>query len=557
LALPLFFFADAGGDDLFVASGKKLSVSQRSFVENRMKGLRDGNPTKRFDTVQYLIGLNQVASPILLPEVKDNPNPMLVRCAILALSEIGGPDVVSLLVKVAASGSDFGRDERMIAALGLGKLDHAFDISKLRSLVEPRENPFLRKAVALALARKKDKLAARKLIRWATKEREEELIQAFILSAFMIGGEEVIKEVPKLLKNLRNRRPVMSVMALGASFLADPVILPDLLKYSARDEKMRMALSVTLGRYRSPEALAILGKLVSGDDIRVAEDALYSLTFQDEEKALEFFKKALKSSEPSLRKHCILALADSALAAQFKDDFRSALKKDTDPSVRCAGALALKQSKADDTLIVLADALKTEQAPEVISDLLLVLGLMGGDQHRITALDWRDRSKNSRLTRTAEAVAKVMAGKMDVRLLEEMYEERLSAESGRWHHRLRDRVMDEVYKVLKLNRIMHRNTTSGGSTGEETGSGGDDTGDEGSTEGEGGGDEGGDDNQGPGDDGVSGTQNDITTPPKGTSGDDGTGTKKFNFRYEVVEQDIKNWFDRYPYFPDAFFKAGI
>ena len=117
-------------DDLFQASGRKLKASQRGFVEQRIKGLRDSDYLKRFQTVQYLIELDRIGLPFLLSEVKESSNPMLVRCAILALSEIGGNDAVALLNEVIRS-SRSDRDERIIAALGLGKLDAFMDLETL------------------------------------------------------------------------------------------------------------------------------------------------------------------------------------------------------------------------------------------------------------------------------------------------------------------------------------------------------------------------------------------------------------------------------------------
>ncbi|MHC4945972.1 MAG: HEAT repeat domain-containing protein, partial [Planctomycetota bacterium] len=290
--IATFLSPGALGDELFIASGRPLRPSQTKYIESRMKKLRESNYNDRFGAVEYLIGLDRTALPVLIDEVVEGSNPLPVRCAILALSEIGGAETTPVLERVVKS-KRYGRDEKTIAALGLGKVDGPIDLSRLRALLEPGEFRFVRKAAAMALARRQDHASTERLIKLAKSDREDELATIFLLSALMIGGEDVVKAMPKLMKSSNTDR--RRVLILGATFLNDPVLLPSLFKYGSRIEDLHHALAVCLGRYRSPEAVAFLEKIISGRDPAAAIDALYSLAYQEKEETRDIFEKALNN----------------------------------------------------------------------------------------------------------------------------------------------------------------------------------------------------------------------------------------------------------------------
>jgi len=532
--MSLFLFcSESGADDLFLSSGRKLKSNHRKYIQDRIKVLRDTDYKKRFDTVKYLINLDKLALPFLLSEAEQNSNMMIVRCIALALSEINDDEAIPILEKLAySSGRD--RDERVAAVLALGKQETGVELTKMRALINSGENRFLRKAAALALACSMDRISGLKLLKISKSEREKELVSIFLLAGCMIGGEDVIKEIPQLLKQTKGYR--RAIIALGSAFLADPVLLPDLIKYGSRDKDLHNVLSISLGRYRSPDALNLLTKIISGADIKAAENAIYSLGFQEEEKAKAIYRSVLDSSGYpfSVKAHCILALVDADLLASFLDQLHKATK-DQSAVVRSAAVLALKNSKNRETSILLAGRLEIEKDPAVISDLLIVLGLIGGAQH-IESIESRVSKLKREQKGSAEQACKVMAGKLDVRVLEDIYNRRLSDLSASWSFRLRDRVMSEIYKSLGLeqDRITRRvSDESSGSQGD--GSEGD---------GESGGGDDGESNSGEGgEDGQS-------------SGGDTQGKKKVIYRYHVMEWDLLLWFKEFPYFPESTFRCG-
>lgn len=546
-ALAFLTANEARCDELFSASGRKLKPSQREYVEDRVKKLRDSDYTVRFNAVKYLIGLDATAVPLLVDQVENGSNPTPVRCSLLALSEIGGSEAVSMLEKVL-SGSGFGRDERTIASLGMGKQEGETGLKRLRSLIEPGAERFVRKAAALALARKKDKASAARLIKLAKSEREHELASIFLLSALMIGGEEVVKAVPSLIKSSTTYR--RRVLALGIACMGEAALYPQLMKYGRKDKGMQDVLAISLALYRSPEAAAHLRSLTEGKDPLAAVEALYALTSQDEGTALEAFDSALASARfPEVRANALLALIDWDLGARFAARAHRALN-DPEPVVRSAAALALLNLENADSPAQLEDALKGEKDPAVIADELTVLGLLSGVQSLDAAEYWAERAGDVELKRTAELVLKVLNRKTDRRLLEERYVERLGTLRAHWHLRLGSAVMREVYRALELDRIVRRTDTeedTGGNTGSsQGGSSGDDEGD-GDPDGGNKDPDVGLGNEPPPDD-------DDPPPPDDPPEDDTSGKKKgFNFRREVLEWDLKLWFDHYPYFPDSYF----
>jgi len=551
-ALVLLAGTDSRSDDLLITSGKKLSASRMKFLEDSIKQLRDADYQTRFGVIERLIRLDKVALPAMVHEIEHNTNPMLVRCLILALSEIGGKEAARLLESISASSSR-GRDELIMAALGLGKSDASIELDRLRSLLGPEKNRFVRKAAALALARRKDSLSAGKMIKYAKSEREDELSIIFLLSALMAGGDDVIKAVPALLKSSNESR--RKALILGAAFSGESVLLPALLKYGLNRRGLIGALAVCLGRFRSEQSVPILEKAAAGLDPRIAADALYSMTYQDEKKAAAIFSTVLNSSRESyVRAHCLLALSWSGFAASFQDEVHDALR-DPDQQMRSAAALACRHVHDDTTCAMIGDALEKEKNPEAASDLLLVLGILGGKQYLQLADHWAKQRGDEVMSGVAQKVAKVMSNKMDPRILEELYAERLSRISGMWHFRLRDAVMTEIFKGLELDKIVRMTSDSDfpGSygTGESGGSGyGVDPGSGNTDLGSGGTGEGGEAAGG------------VETPDEedGGSGSSDGGTdfslkKKKLFRYEVIERELLLWFKRYPYFPDSYFNS--
>jgi HEAT repeat protein len=539
------------GDELFIASGRKLRPSQAKYIEGRMKKLRESNYNVRFAAVEYLIGLDKTALPLLVEAVEEGSNPTPVRCAILALSEIGGAEVSPLLERVVKS-KRYGRDEKTIAALGLGKVDGAIDLRSLRSLLEPGEFRFVRKAAAMALARRKDYASAERLIKLARSDREDELASIFLLSAMMIGGEDVVKSLPRLMRSANTDR--RRVLILGSAFLNDPVLLPTLLKYGTRDEDLHHALALCLGRYRSTEAVAFLAKIVSGKDPAAAIDALYSLAYQDKERAGEIFERAMRSERfASVRAHALLAMAEAGLVPEFMEGVQQALK-DPSPQVRSAATLALHFGNPDGPANPLLEVLQQERSADVLSDLFMTLGSRKGIQSLKEVRTWAGRSGTDEPVPTAQIVSKVMEGKSDPGLIEERLHARLDELSARWSLRLHDAVMREYYKGLELDRIIRKAPDE-----DPTGGGGDppdepeveDPGDSGEGGEDPGGDGGGDD--GGGLDEPPAPAPTPTPPPDGTT--ERTGSN-FLFRWEVLEWDLLLWMNRYPYFPESFFRPG-
>lgn len=547
LSLVAFLYgsADAWGDDLFISSGRTLKAAQRAHIEDRIKKLRDSDYKTRFEVMQYLIDLDRTAVPIVLDDLARNSNPMPVRCMLLALSEIGGPEAVDRLNGFIGD-SQGGRDETMSAALGLGKLEGGVDLDRLRALLDHGSNRDLKKAATLALARKKDAPSTARMLKYIKTEKNREFSALLILAACMIGGEEVSKEMPRLFKSAKEER--RRLLTLGATFLGEPVLLPVLMKYGTKSDKIAPMLAVCLGRYHADEAVPFLEKIIKGADARAAEDALYSLARQDQGKAAAHFEAVLDHPRfPSVKAHCLLALAEVGRAQDYPARVHEALQE-PDPSVRSAAALSLRHSRSGETPMRLGEALRAEGEPAVAGDILLAVGLVGGSQYLEAVQQWMERRQASpELKRTAGRVYKVLTGKMDPAILNEQYEDRLSQLSARWHFRFRDRVMEEVYRGFELDKIIRRRPLPDGSGGGESssGSGGEsgDSGDSGNDSGDG------------GDTGDTGDAGGEAAEAAVPADDTGPG-KKFQFRHEVYEWDLLQWFDHYPYFPEACFSGG-
>ncbi|MFH1998990.1 MAG: HEAT repeat domain-containing protein [Planctomycetota bacterium] len=546
---------DSAGDELFIASGRKLSPAQRDYIQDRVKWLRDSDYSRRFEAIQFLIRLDLTALPFLTEVVERDSNPTPVRCAILALSEINKPEIAPLISRVVSDhrSSD---DELIIAALGLGKLDVNVDLDLLRQLIQPDKNRQVRKAAALALTRKRDGESASTLINLAKAEREDELASLFLLSAAMIGGEEVIKAMPRLFKSadLDRRRALI----LGAAFLGDPVLLPTLLKFSRNDKHMADLLSVSLGRFPSPEVATYLMRVVSGPNPDLAIDALYASLIQADEDAWNSIECALNPARPSqVRAHALLAMIERECTQRFLQLIFQSMK-DPHPEVRSAAVLALLKTGHAEAPTRLIEALRVETQPSVVHDLLLTLGLTGGVQtmepiERWTRPSLRENAAAWELESTAETVISVFEGKTDPALLREQYEERLKQLSMGWGARFRVRVMNEIFKWMGLDRIIRKAPENDG-----TGSGqiGSDTPQSGTSEDTDASGEGEAPNSGEPEGTGTGEETQVssqTTSADDTSTDPAEKQKKFLFRREVVEWDLLMWFTHYSYFPDECF----
>jgi hypothetical protein len=334
-----------------------------------------------------------------------------------------------------------------------------------------------------------------------------------------------------------------SILALGAAFSADPILLPTLLRYGTREKSMRGVMALCLGRFRSPVVSEVLRKIIRTSDHQVAADALYSLAFQGEEHALDTFKHIIENAKyPSLKAHGLMAAADSDLAKPLLSNLHRALK-DLHAEVRSAAALSLVMCKNEETPMLLAERLRVERDQAVITDLLLSLALVGGSQYVESAAGWAEKVKDPLLAKTAQKAVKGLKGKLDLRMLKACFEKKISHSSGRWEFRFRDAVMREIYKGLELDRIMRKTSDSestGGTEGEQGTDGG--SSDGGTGAGAGGGSGSGGDDQG------------RTAP--GGSDDEGQEKKsKFDFREEVIEWDLLQWFEAYPYFPSTIFSS--
>lgn len=539
------------GDELFIASGRKLSNSQRNYIEDRVKKLRDSDYSTRFDAIRYLVGLDRTALPFLFDLVERGSNPTPVRCAILALSEINSPEVAPILSRVA-SDSKTHDDELLIVALGLGKLDDPVDLQPVRDLIQTGKKRQIRKAAALALARKQDRESVPALLKIAKSEREDELASLFLLCATMIGGEEVIKAMPRLFKSadLDRRR----ALVLGAALLRDPALLPTLLKYTRKDKHLEDLLPVCLGAFSSPEVAAYLKRIISGANPDSAIDAIYASLAQSDKLAWENIEAALNPARsPQVRAHALLAMVERDCTDRYLPLIVDALK-DRRPEVRCAAVMAMLKSNSPEKAARLMEALKIEKQTEVIHDLLVSLGLTGGMQAIVPIQKYSKPAKGKKrksdkgdLSATAQTVIRVIEGKTDPRVLEDKFDARLKQLTVGWGARYEARMMKEIYHWMGLDRIIQKNTNT-----DDLSSGDTQSGDSSQSSG---------DSEGTGDSGSSDQVGSITESGGSTSSqttsssssDDLTSQKKFLFRREVVEWDMLMWFEYYPYFPRELF----
>lgn len=543
----LIVTAQSFPDDLVRISGRDLKPGEKKFIEEKVKSLRASDHLRRFGHILDLIRLDSLAVPFLRKEVERGSNPIPVRCAILTLSEIA-PSGVAQYLSGIVKGSKKGRDEKTLAILGLGKVGADSEAAALRKLLRKGEDRMIRRSAALALARMGDGESFKSILSSGRHDREERVAVTLLLAAALAGGEAFGAHAPRLLEELDSRR--RSAVVVGCTFKADPVLREPLLKYALRDKECTRALAVCLGRYKGDDAESWLTKTSTGRDLPAALNALYSLAASGAPGAAETLLRAFENSahDDPRSVHALLAAGDAGLGESFRQPARQSLSVASD-SVRSAAALALVGLEDRGAIELLKKQLAGEKVERVVLDLLIALGLVGIAQDAPEVERFGESAQDADVKELAALVHKVLVKKVDVALLQDIYEARLTSLSGRWVYRFRDCFMEELRYGMDLDTILRRVVSGSGS------SSGDDAQDEGGGQEEGG-DESGDTEPsdppsgeipGPG-------EGEVTTPPgQGTLGGYNQVRRRVIVRGEVVEWDILHWFDELDYFPCELF----
>ncbi len=518
------------GDDLLRVSGRSLKPAQERYIRERVKSLRESDHAKRFENVRSLIGLDTLAVPFLAEEARHGSNPIPVRCALLTLSEIAAQETFGIIIDIVKNDRK-GRDERAIAALGLGKLGTLAEASNLKKMLRRGEERLLRKTAALALARMGDESSTPVILSLLKQERDDRVAVTLLVAGAMAGGKEYTTVIPNLIKGMKPRRRRAAV--LGAAFRSDPVLLACLLKYGVRDEETHRNLAVCLGRYQGEHVESLLSETARGQDETAALDALYSLASAAGEGSVPVLAEILSAPRFSAERRChaLLAAADVGLAGAFLEKSREALSHSSS-LVRSSAALAIAAFQDHGAVPLLRKTLSNENEKETLRDLIMVIGLLGSEQDRGVLAKWLKPDADPDLKTMAGIAGKVLGKKMERALLEGEYEKRISSLSGRWSYRFRSAFLDEVRYGLELDSILRREPGDTGQSREPADSPG----------GEGGSEETG------GDDPASGEE-------EGAGGEENNSKRRLLVRGEVVEWDILHWFEDLGYFPDLFFRG--
>ncbi len=530
-------------DDLLMETGKALKPSQLKIVEEKVKSLRESDHLRRFENILAVLRLDRVAVPTLVKEIETGSNPITVRCSLLALAEIAPPGAEDVLCKVLSAGGH-RRDEKTMAALGLGKMRRGAGCAQMEKLLKPGGDRLVRKACSLALAMQGSDGLTGTLLKMLRKEKDDRVAATFILAAAVADGERFTVALPGLLKTQNNRPRRMAIM-LGAAFISDPSIKGDLLKHGQRDSGLRQAASVCLGRHHGSEVRSFLVDTIRGSDEAAALDALYSLASAFGESAAPLLLQVALNSprSPAMRSHALLAAADGGVMEAMLGQSRRSLA-DSSPDVRSAAALALGIFGQRNSVSSIRSALDVEKDPAVAVDFVIVIGLLGNPQDADIMTHWIENDHSGLVAPAALLARKVLKGKTDSRVLADAFERRVAALSGRWAYRFRDAFVASIRYGMELDTILRRVTDDSGESGggdSSSGSGGDSSG----------GDSGGDDAGG---NDSSGGGAEQLLLYDGGSGQGENGKKKFILRGEVVEWDILHWFEKLGYFPDSLFR---
>ncbi|MBI4881914.1 MAG: HEAT repeat domain-containing protein [Planctomycetes bacterium] len=496
------------------ASGRLQSV-QESYLRDVLRQFGSPDPRLRRQAVLDVARAGDAAVPLVVESAGNTSNPLVQRCCLFALAEVGGATAAAA-VRARYLADALREDERAIAALILGKLGPAEAREQLREEAASRRPGLLRQAAVLALGRVGDADGLAPVLASLSREPLQDRRVALLLAAGATADRVFLPVIVPLLED--GAAPERMAAAFAAGEVADAAALPDLLRACRRekDEKVLESFALALGVFEDPASCEVLEEWTRSRAEGVKAAALAALAARADG-AGAVVQVFAASRDASLLERTALAAAGAPEPRLLRQALEGLLLAQR-ANVRAAAGLALAALGAEEALQPLLDWLRSEKDQVALRDALLVAGALEFEGALPLAEERRADAGDEQLCLQVE---RTLSGRRDARHLRDRLEARLAATGARLHDRRDLQLSELVGQALGLDDYVRRRAVA---PGDPPGGGG----------GEGGGDEGGEGAEGEGQEGFPGRR-----------------PGRVDLRGSAVERDIEEWLADEAYFPPA------
>ncbi len=502
---------EAGTAGALPGSGRLRSV-QEAYLREVLRQFGSPDPRLRRQAVRDVARAGDAAVPLVVECADSTSNPLVQRCCLLALVEVGGTTAAAA-VRARYLAEALREDERAVAALVLGKLGPGEARERLRADAASRRAGLLRQAAVLALGRVADAEGLAPVLANLQRESLQDRRVALLLAAGVAADRVFLPLIVPLLEDGAAPERMAAVFAAGE--VADAAALPNLLQACQReqDEQVLESLALALGVFEDSASCEVLAAWSRARAEAVKAAALAALAARADGAGV-VGQVFAGSRDAELLERTALAAA-GAPDASLRQALEGLLLHQR-AHVRAAAGLALAALGAREANQPLLDWLGSEKEQAALRDALLVAGALELEGALPVVAERRADAGDEQL---CVQVERTLSGRRDARLLREVLEARLCRTGARLHDR-RDLVLAElVGQVLGLDDYVRRRVAPPGDA-----------------PGAGGGTDGG------GDDGAEGG---------GQDGFPGRRPGRVDLRGSSVERDLEEWFADEPYFLPA------
>lgn len=289
----------------------------------------------------------------------------------------GDPDGIEKLLAIAKSG---GMIEQLEEAIHQAARAGDATVPQLKGLLQPGQNPEIRRAASRVLAEVGTPPAVATLLHAVLEEQEDEGRREMVSALHALTNPAA---APELLSALLTSQDPIIVSTVRDTFarLADDAATRAITKAyheEANEGWQQSNLMGAIARERSPDSVAALGDILRTDsDFALCSQAAIALGLMGSPQAIQSLLSGIEQSSSPAYARVLIESLGSVNNKDSVNELAVLLDQGTNDILRSAAASALGNIHTQNTVSLLKNALQTETSAIVRGKIELSLGKLG------------------------------------------------------------------------------------------------------------------------------------------------------------------------------------